>query len=104
MVGQPFDVFGQAVRVSPLHRLGNRHVQRSAVLKEARVGHLVRQCVFERVLEIREQARLIEKFRLLQVGQPPPQRLVGYPRDRRQDRVGYVSNENLRVACYRSSN
>jgi hypothetical protein len=55
MVGQPFDVFGQAVRVSPLHRLGNRHVQRSApVLKKARVGHLVRQCVFERVLEIRE--------------------------------------------------
>jgi hypothetical protein len=34
MVGKPFDV--------------------SPVLKEARVGHLVRQCVFERVLEIRE--------------------------------------------------
>ena len=48
------------------------------------------QRVLEGVLQIREELRLVEELRLLQMREPPPQRLLRLLRDRRQERVGHV--------------
>ena len=50
MLGQPFDVFGQAVRSESLAGLDNAGMEHPPpLLQEAAVGHLVRQGVLEGV-------------------------------------------------------
>ena len=54
-MGEPLHVLGQAFRVEPLDRLGDPRVKlASALLQEAAVRDLVRECVLEGVLEIQE--------------------------------------------------
>src|SRR3990172_3382390 len=64
VMGQPFDLFGQSVRVEPFDSLHNPGVEgASPLLKQASVGHLVGEGVLEGVLELGEEARLLEGTR-----------------------------------------
>jgi hypothetical protein len=46
--------------------------------------------VLEGDFEIREELRLVEELRLLEVREPPPQMVLRMLRDRREERVGHV--------------
>ena len=84
-------MFTQPVRVEPLDRGHDLGVELAApVLQQAPVGHLVRERVLEGVLQVREELRLVEELRFLQMGEPAPQGLLRLLRDRRQQRVGHV--------------
>ncbi len=84
-------MFTQPVRVEPLDRGHDLRVQLAApVLQQAPVGHLVRERVLEGVLQVREELRLVEELRLLQMREPAPQGLLRLLRDRREQRVGHV--------------
>jgi hypothetical protein len=61
-----------------------------AVLKEAAVRHLVRQGVLERVLEVRKEARLVEKLARLEGRETVPQDVLGHLRDRLEDGKGHI--------------
>ena len=75
MVGEPLDVLGQAVGVQRLDRLHDPRVQRAPpLLEQAAVGDLVGERVLERVLQVREQARLVQELRRLQPRQALAQR------------------------------
>src|SRR5438876_12403433 len=71
MVSQAFDLLGQPIGVEGLDGLHDPSMERApAVVEHARVGDLVGEGVLESVLEIREDARLVEKLRGLEVGEP----------------------------------
>ena len=71
VMGEFFDVLVEAIGVEPLDRADERRVQRAAAIaQQAPVGDLVRQRVLERVLELGEQARLVQELRRLQPRQP----------------------------------
>ena len=73
VVGQPLGLLRHAVGRKPLDRLGNARVQiPPPVLQQALVGHLVRERMLERVLQVREQHRLEQKLCRLQPPQPHP--------------------------------
>ena len=57
-----------------------------ALLEQAPVGDLVGERVLEGVLEIREQARLVEELRPLEVPEPLAQAVLGLLRDRLEER------------------
>ena len=64
VVREPLDLLGQALGVERLDGLDDPGVQRApALLEQAAVGDLVGERVLEGVLEIREQARLVEELR-----------------------------------------
>ena len=63
----------QAVRIEPLDRLRDpAMVGATSVLEQTAVGHLVGEGVLEGVLQVREQARLVQKLGLVQVAKCPP--------------------------------
>ena len=71
VVGQPLDLLGDALGREPLDGLGDAGVQGALPLVEqAPVRDLVRERVLERVLEVREEPRLVEELRGLQVREP----------------------------------
>ena len=91
VVRQPLHVLDEAIGVQALDGGRHRGVKIAPALpQEARVGHVVGQRVLEGVLQIREELRLVEELRLLQMREPPPQGLLRLLRDRRQERVGHV--------------
>ena len=70
VVGQALDVLGKSVGIERLDGGDDARVQRlAAFLEKAAVGHLMGQGVLERVLQRREQARFVEEFRRLKMGQ-----------------------------------
>jgi hypothetical protein len=70
MVRQAFDLLGYPVGCERLKALNNACVEHPPPLQQqAAVRHLVRQGVFEGVVRLGEQARLIQKLRLLEVRQ-----------------------------------
>ena len=86
-MGQPLDLLGQPVGIEPLDRLHDPRVEGPpALAEEAAVGHLVRQRVLERVLEVGKEARLVEELRGLQPGEPSAQLLLGLVGDGLQQR------------------
>ena len=63
MVGEPLGVVGQPVGVDALEGLDDASVQDAAALVEqSAVRHLVRQRVRERVLDLREELRLVDEL------------------------------------------
>ena len=73
VVGQALDVLDEPVGIAPLDRLHDLAVQPStALLEQAAVGDVVRQSMLERVLDVREHARFVEKLG----GLEPPDRGV----------------------------
>jgi hypothetical protein len=60
MVGQLLDVLGQAIGIELLDRLHDPGVKAaSSIRQHTAVGHLVGERMLERVLELREETRLI---------------------------------------------
>jgi len=69
---QLLHVLANALGVQVLDGRHHGRVQCAPPLpQEAGVGHVVGERVLERVLEIREEPRLIEELCLLQVREPP---------------------------------
>ena len=70
VVGQALDVLGEPVGVEALDGLDDPGVERApALLEQAAVGHLVGERVLEGVLEVGEEARLVEELGGLEVGE-----------------------------------
>jgi hypothetical protein len=67
VVAEALDLVGHPVGGEPLQRLEDPDVERPPLVAEqALVRHVVGQGMLEGVLHVREQARLVEKFRLPQ--------------------------------------
>ena len=79
-MGQALDVLREPLGVEALDGLDGPGVERApAVLEEAPVGHLVGQRVLEGVLDVGEQARLVEELGRLEPGEALGQRVRGSP-------------------------
>jgi hypothetical protein len=90
-MGQALDVLGQPARVEPFDGPDDPGVERLASLLEQRaVGDLIGERMLEGVLEIREEARLVEELRSLEVSEPLAQAVLRRFRDRLQQRKGDV--------------
>ena len=88
---EPVDPFGHAVCTQLFEDHHTPGVQRAPpFLEEAAIGHLVGEGVLERVFELREEARLIEKLGGLEVGQAVPQLVFG----RLRDGVGHILSDD----------
>ena len=61
-----------------------------ALLEHAAVGDLVGERVLEGVLEIREEARLVQELGRLEVAEPPAKVVLGHVRDGLQERERHV--------------
>ena len=79
MVRQAFDLLARdGLPSQRLKRLDQACVQHPPPLQqEAAIGHLVREGVLEGVFALREQPRLVEKLRRLQVRQAAVQCYLG---------------------------
>ena len=78
VVREPLDLLGQAVGVSVSMALHDAGVQRPPpLLEQAAVGDLVGERVLERVLQVGEQARLVQELGRLQARQALAQRVLG---------------------------
>jgi hypothetical protein len=88
---QPVHVLDEAIGVHALHDGRHRGVKIAPALpQDARVGHVVGQRVLEGEFQFREQPRLVEELRLLQVPEPPPQDVLRLLRDRCQESMRHV--------------
>ena len=71
MAGQTLELVARRIGEGALERFQDAPVERQAsFLHEAGVGHLVRQCVLERVLDVREQSSLMEELGGLEPPKP----------------------------------
>jgi hypothetical protein len=69
VVGQPLRLLGDALSRDLLDSLGDAGMQLTApVQQQALVGHLVRERVLERELDVRKEPDLVEELRGLQAG------------------------------------
>ena len=76
-------MLAEAIAVERLDRVDDPRVKRAAaLLEQAAVGDLVGEGVLEGVLEIGEEARLVEELGRLQAGEPWRSVLVRYLGDR----------------------
>src|SRR5215467_4629187 len=70
VVSETLHVFGQTFRIKRFNGIDDPRMEDAPALREqAPVRNLLRERVFESVLEIREELRLVEKFRGLEVGE-----------------------------------
>src|SRR5437016_1428497 len=77
MVGEPLGVVGQPVGVDALEGLDDASVQDAAALVEqSAVRDLVRQRVRERVLDLREELRLVDELRGAQAIEAPTEGFI----------------------------
>ena len=77
VVGQPFDLVGEAIGIEPFDGLDNARVQRpSPLLEQAAIGHLMGEGMLKGVLPLGEQARLIEELSSLELSQTAVQRFL----------------------------
>src|SRR5262249_33580571 len=73
MKGEAFSVLRQSVWVQQFERLSDPCVQSTtAVVEKTSVGDLVRQCMLEGVLGLREEKLLVQELGRLQAGQSLP--------------------------------
>ena len=78
MVGQAFDLLGQAVGSEAFEGLDDAGVEHAtALLQQTPIGHLVRQGVLEGVDLLGEEPRLVEELSRLQMGEAAVQRRLG---------------------------
>jgi hypothetical protein len=90
VVGETLHLLAQPVGIEALDRSYDLRVELAApVAEQTAVCHLVRERVLEGVLQVREEQRLVEELRLLQMREPAP-RLLRVLRDRCQKRVRHV--------------
>ena len=91
MVGQPFDLLGQPVAGERLEGLDDAGMERAPpLLQQAAVGHLVGEGVLEGVLELGEEARLVEELGRLEVREAAVQRRLGQLGNGLQQRQGHL--------------
>jgi hypothetical protein len=91
VASQHLHLLGQPGRVKALDAQDDGAMQSAApILHEAAVGHVVRQRVLERVLLVREQRRLVDQLRGLEVRQAEPERCLGRVGDGLQEGPGEV--------------
>jgi hypothetical protein len=70
MLRQPLRLFGETAGIDPLDGFDEPGVKRSPPIREQRpVGHVVRQCVLERVLGVGKELDLVQEFGPLQTRQ-----------------------------------
>ncbi len=76
-MSKPVDLFSEAILMEHLDRLDDPRVQLAATLvEEPAIRHLMSQRVLERVLDVGEEARLVQEFRGLQVREGTAHRLL----------------------------
>jgi hypothetical protein len=72
-------------------------MQRPAALVEQRgIGHVVGEGVLERVLEVGEEAALVEELRCLEMREAPPELIVGELGDVLEQREGHIATDHRR--------
>jgi hypothetical protein len=82
MVGEPFDVLEQPVRVQPFEGVDDLCVDGAPPrAQETRVGHLLGERVGERVFLLGDEAGLIEQFGGLHVSQTLRKSILGHLTD-----------------------
>src|SRR5262245_25151083 len=76
-MGQALEVLVEAIGVQCLDRVDDASVQRPpASLDQPPIGDLVGERVFEGVLELQEEARLVEELGGLEMSEPAAERLL----------------------------
>ena len=94
---QALDLVAEVVDVELLDRLDDPSVEQAPpLMQEAAVRHLEGEGVLERVLELREETRLVDELRRLQPGEPGAQRILGEVGHRLQQREGDLSTDDGR--------
>src|SRR4029077_8184648 len=84
--GEPLDLLAEAITVEALDGLHDPDVEVAAPAEEeAPVGHLVGERMLEGVLEIGEDARLVEELGRLKLTQPATDRLFLLVRYRQKE-------------------
>src|SRR5438034_1273321 len=79
MVGEPLDLLVEPATMQRLDRNDDPGVKGAPTVREQTVVRdLVGQCMPKRVLEVWEEARLIEEFGSLELGQPPAHAILGF--------------------------
>jgi hypothetical protein len=74
MVGQPFDLLGQAVSIESLNGLDDAGVEcPPPVTEEALIRHLAGEGVLEGISARREVMRLVEELGGLEMGETSPE-------------------------------
>src|SRR5215813_10391848 len=82
VMGQPVDLLGHTVGVERFDGLDDPGVERAPpVLEHAPEGDLVSERMFERVLDIWKEARLVQELGCLKVSEAPANALLGHVRD-----------------------
>src|SRR5262245_6744698 len=90
-MGEPLSLLGQAPGRELLDGRDNACMQCPLLLaKESLVGHLVRKRVLERVLEVREEPRLVEELRGLQARELGAYAILGRVDDGQEQREWHV--------------
>src|SRR5262249_51018574 len=96
-MGEALDVLVEAPSMHPLDCLDDGGVKRAApVLKKASIGYVVGQGVLERVLEVWEQPRLIEKLAGLEGGETAAERFLRPLGESLKERERHVLTKNGR--------
>ena len=91
VMGEALDLLGEPIAVETLHGLGDPSVEVTAPAREeAPIGHLMGERVLERVLEVGEEARLVDKLGRLKVSQLTTERLLVLVRDSLEESEGKV--------------
>jgi hypothetical protein len=91
VVGEAFDLLGRPVPGEPLEDLDNARMQcASPFLEQRLVSYLLGECMLEGVLDVREQARLIEELGPLQMGEAQAECLLRRLGDGLEEREGHL--------------
>jgi hypothetical protein len=91
VMGEPFDVFGESVRIEMLDGLNDFGVEGTpSLLRKTPIGDLVREGVLERVFELRKEARFVEELGGLQAGEATVERQPGPFSDGLEEREGDI--------------
>src|SRR4029453_16546132 len=86
VMGEPLDLLTEAITIEALHGLHDPDMEVTAsAAEDAPVGHLMGERVLEGVLEIGEEARLVEKLGRLKMAQPPTDRPFLFVRHRHEE-------------------
>src|SRR5262245_42379162 len=80
VMGEPFDLLVRMVTVQRFNNVDNpRMKSASLILQQSPVRNLMRESVFEGVLDVRKQPGLVEELGALQIGKATAKRLIGEP-------------------------
>jgi hypothetical protein len=97
MMRQAVDLLGPLLGHQRLEGLNNVRVQHPPPLQQqATIGYLVRQGMLKGVCRLREQARLRQKLRRLEVRQALLELLLRLPGQRLQERAGHIHPDHRR--------